>query len=69
MQPDAQHIGDAIALVALEIIVAVSPDNEAAAAALDDVAGKLLDAVRGLQPGPTHDIITATAEILVKSEV
>jgi hypothetical protein len=69
MRPDAQHIGDAIALVTVEIIAALSPDSDTACANLERVAGRLLDAVRILEPGPTHDVIKAAAEILVKSEV
>lgn len=68
-QIDAQHAGDAMALLTLEIIHAVFPDSETACSKLELIAGRLLDAVRHLDDGPTRDIIGAAAEVLVKSEI
>lgn len=69
MQPNSQHIGDAFAIITMEIVAALDPASDAACVALEKIGGRLLDTIRALEPGPARDIIKAAAEVLVQSEV
>ena len=65
----AEDVGQVVAVVAVEIVYALTPHGEGANEALELVASRLLDATRNLVPGPGTTAIQSAAEMLVKSEI
>ena len=63
-----REVADVIALVAIELVGAVSRDGEQADARLEELAGRLMDYAHDLPEGNQRLIMGAIAETLIATE-
>ena len=64
----AEDLGEVLALVLIELMVAVSSSSAEADEHLERIAGRLLDAVAGLVDGPPREALRSIAYTLIKTE-
>jgi hypothetical protein len=63
-----QDLAEVLTVVLIEVVAAVSPDAATASERLEDIGGRLLDAVGGLLESPPRKALRALAHQLIKTE-
>lgn len=63
-----RQVADAMAVLTIEIVAAMTKDREVAEDRLEDIAGRLMEFSAGMPAGNTRALVTAVGEMLIGTE-